>query len=158
MSHFKLDRAFVIPMIMVILFDQSSKFVAQQKGIVIYNTGVSLGLFTLVPRMFLTVALLALLIGVALIFRSIWQQIPLASGLFFGGGISNLLDRLIAGGVRDWLPIPLMTIHNNLADYAIGLGLVTMIFLTLRQTYVIETTKDTSASHQEMADLEDEDP
>lgn len=33
--------------------------------------------------------------------------------------MSNLLDRLVYGGVRDWLTVPVLGLKNNLADWAI---------------------------------------
>jgi len=39
------------------------------------------------------------------------------SGIFFGAGISNIVDRLFFGGVRDWLLIPVVGWRNNVADY-----------------------------------------
>ncbi|MBU0978365.1 MAG: signal peptidase II [Patescibacteria group bacterium] len=49
-------------------------------------------------------------------------------GLFLGGGLSNLIDRIIWGGVRDWLSVPLMGMQNNLADWAIAIGLGGLLF------------------------------
>lgn len=148
MSHSKLPLIFWVSLVVIVIADQATKFWAEQQGMVIYNSGISLGLFTLVPNILLSLGLVFLLVGVGIVFRSIWSQIPLAGGLFFGGGISNLIDRGIIGRVRDWLPIPLITIHNNIADYAIGLGLISMIVVTLRQAYLEEVHQDMMTAKQ----------
>jgi signal peptidase II len=43
-------------------------------------------------------------------------------GLIVGGALSNLLDRLTVGAVRDFLPTPLVVF--NLADLAVVVGLL----------------------------------
>lgn len=50
------------------------------------------------------------------------------AGLFLGGALSNLLDRIISGAVTDYLNIFTATI--NLADIAIILGIALLIFST----------------------------
>lgn len=47
-----------------------------------------------------------------------------ANGAVLGGGGSNVLDRFLSGAVRDPLRIPFTSLHNNLADYAIFLGVI----------------------------------
>lgn len=52
----------------------------------------------------------------------VWGWVSL--GALLGGGTSNVFDRLFSGAVRDPLQIPFTPIHNNLADYAIFLGVI----------------------------------
>ena len=47
---------------------------------------------------------------------------PWIVGLLVGGALSNLLDRLTVGAVRDFLPTPLVI--YNLADLAVIVGLL----------------------------------
>jgi signal peptidase II len=112
----------------VLVIDQLSKWWATQQGWVTYNSGVSLGwgaeLSTLFPVMLLAIS--------AVLFIWFWRMyspnLPAWGGVFFGGVVSNVLDRFFFSGVRDWLPLPFVNIHNNLADWAICLAL-TYLFL-----------------------------
>jgi len=47
-----------------------------------------------------------------------------AWSLIWGGGLSNWLDRVIYGGVRDIWPIYATNLKNNLADYALTFGII----------------------------------
>jgi len=44
--------------------------------------------------------------------------------------VSNFFDRLLMGGVRDWLPI--WSLKNNLADWSIFGSLLLIIILTIK--------------------------
>jgi len=123
---------------MVILFtiiiDQVTKFVAGLSNLVTLNSGISFGWLSIIPAGLLTLILMVLLLSVWWVTRSDWATHPLAMGLFIGGSVSNLIDRAVLGGVRDWLPLPMITLHNNVADYAIGIGLL-MLIIRHWQTY-----------------------
>lgn len=60
----------------------------------------------------------------------------LALSLFIGGGTSNLLDRLLHGGyVVDFINIgigPVRTGIFNVADVAISLGMILLVFCEIR--------------------------
>ena len=87
----------------------------------VVNHGVSFGLFS--TQMNTWVAVFFPLIF--LIFAwSLLKKYPIVLGLLQGGAISNLLDRLLYGGVCDWLPVPILGLRNNLADWAIVIALV----------------------------------
>lgn len=97
-------------------FDQLTKYLAHDYGIVQYNGGLSFGLANGWQLSFLiSVALVALFF--------VFKKMSLPGwfwSLFFAGTISNLLDRLLYNGqVRDWLPVPLIDVVNNLADWYI---------------------------------------
>lgn len=49
-------------------------------------------------------------------------------GLFLGGAFSNGIDRVVWGGVQDWIPLPLVSLQNNLADVAIAIGVLVLIY------------------------------
>lgn len=51
--------------------------------------------------------------------------------LIWGGGLSNWLDRLILGGVRDFWPIWGTDLKNNLADYFLTVGIVWLMINSL---------------------------
>jgi len=69
-----------------------------------------------------------LITGLAgLIFWKFWPQHPVAATLILAGAISNLIDRIVWGGVIDWLSVPIFNLKNNLADWAIFVGLSWLI-------------------------------
>lgn len=43
------------------------------------------------------------------------------------GGVSNLVDRLLFGYVRDYWPLPMLNIYNNLNDWLITIGVIVFI-------------------------------
>jgi lipoprotein signal peptidase len=117
----------ILIILAVISADQVTKALAEAGGKTSLNPGISFGWLGAWPAPLLSLGLLTLIIGSWIIYKHIWQRIPVAAGLFLGGAVSNIIDRLYWSGVRDWLPIPGTAIHNNLADYAIGVGLLLMI-------------------------------
>lgn len=129
------NNSFIKTLLAVIFLDQISKFLAGRESSVLLNEGVSFGLFTLLPSAALTVLLFLMIAAVWYPYRFAWKRQPIASGLFFGGGIANLLDRMYLGGVRDWLPVPFLNLHNNIADYAIAIGLIWLLIFGLRKSY-----------------------
>lgn len=65
--------------------------------------------------------------------RWFWQ-------LLLAGAVSNLIDRVWWGGVRDWLPVPWLSrlpwlglgLKNNLADWLIVIGVVGWVIIESR--------------------------
>ena len=57
--------------------------------------------------------------------RLIW----LPTGMLFGGAIGNIIDRVRAGAVTDFVKLPLGWPPFNLADAAITLGVVIFVLL-----------------------------
>lgn len=111
----------------VLFFDQVSKHIATaNQSQVILNTGISFGLVADSPLIsFIS-------IGVLLVLLWWWKQQPSISlALIWAGGLSNLLDRWQWQGVIDWLPIPFTSLHNNIADIAIFVGLGWWAYTTL---------------------------
>lgn len=120
--------------IAVIVADQVTKFLAGSWGWVSLNGGISFGLLENVPSYVLSLSLLIMIFVSWVVYRRAWQKEPLAAGFFLGGAVSNLIDRILWSGVRDWLPLPGTNLHNNLADYAILIGLALLIVHTFVHT------------------------
>lgn len=116
----------------ILFLDQISKYWATPQ----LNDGIAFG--TQVPLGLLVVLVTVLLISLAsLLWQAIRQQntpLVLSLSLILGGGISNVIDRVWWGGVRDWLPVPLLSLHNNVADWAVVIGtLGVLVTLLLAQ-------------------------
>lgn len=93
------------------------------------NHGVAFGLEaghgTLVA-IFVGLALLGLLVYFAT--HASRRLVWLATGLLLGGALGNLLDRVRAGSVVDFIQLPLGWPPFNLADAAIVLGVALLAF------------------------------
>lgn len=127
------QQVFLSSVLGVMVVDQLSKSLAASNGAgLLLNTGISFGWFTesvTVPLLF--AVLIGIIIGLSFHY---WPRFPLAFGLFFGGVMSNVLDRMIHGGVRDWLPVPFFELYNNFADWAIVIGIIILIQQTVSQS------------------------
>ena len=94
------------------------------------NHGVAFGFL---PGRHLVVSLLvgaALLILVVYFARHLDKPlIWLPTGMLLGGALGNILDRLRAGSVTDFVKLPLGWPPFNLADASITLGVLLLFFL-----------------------------
>ena len=101
-----------------------------------WNTGINFGLFANNGEIarWVLIAVAVLMSGfIAFWMRSEVRAIALISaGLVIGGAVGNAIDRLIYGGVADFLNVTCCGIRNpfsfNVADIAIFLGLLGIIF------------------------------
>lgn len=98
-----------------------------------HNEGVAFGLAggSGAPLVVVTVAAL----GVVLYLFSRNPARPMmwiATGLLAGGAIGNLIDRIRAGAVTDFIELPHWP-PFNLADCAISVGVVLLVFIYLRE-------------------------
>lgn len=123
----------------LILVDQITKLWATQADLVSLNQGVAFGMS--LPPVLLMIVTTLLLFGVG---WGWWQWAKpnrndqtltkdqfvqmVGYSMILAGGISNLIDRLTWGGVRDWLPIPMTSLHNNLADWLIVFGCSALVW------------------------------
>jgi len=101
------------------------------------NTGVSFGLFNEAPPWLLVGITLAIVL-MLLVWASRERQsiTGVALGLIIGGALGNMLDRLRHSGVTDFLDFHIGGIHwpaFNLADTAIVLGVLLLLFDTFRR-------------------------
>lgn len=121
----------------VIVSDLLSKEWATSQGFVSINPGVSFGLGEGSSPAFMVVLIT---MGMAVIgwwasrewTHWHWSQ-RCGVALLLGGGCANLVDRLLSGGVRDWLSLGVFQIQNNLADWAIALGITIWMGRELQQ-------------------------
>lgn len=94
------------------------------------NDGIAFGALAGYAGVALVAALsLALVLFVAL--RGEPRHWPLY-GLVLGGGLSNLLDRLLRGHVVDFVDLPRWPVFN-LADAAISVGVLLLVLSLMRE-------------------------
>jgi len=110
----------------VISADQISKFSINKLGFVINcNKGIAFGLGQDVTA--IAIAVLIVVFGLLIYEKQQLTKISLA--LIFAGGVSNLIDRIFVGCVRDFIKVGFWPAFN-LADSAITVG-VLLFLLTL---------------------------
>jgi len=119
----------------VIGVDQATKWWVSQVGSMNSNTGLAFGLGQWLDARSLAFCLLVLIVAVTWKTRQELGKQPVVAGLFLGGAVSNIIDRLISGGVKDWLTLPGLPLTNNLADWAITLALVIGLYEYIKQKY-----------------------
>ena len=121
-----------VSVLLVVGLDQGTKWlmtISQLLGWqMVLNTGISFGWLGSLPQDVFSLVVFGFLILAVVVGWRWWLRTPVLSGMFFGGGVSNLIDRVWLGGVRDWLPIPFFPLHNNLADWAVVLGILGCIW------------------------------
>lgn len=91
-------------------------------SISVINQGISFGLF----QSPLWIVHLVLFVGLFLFFWRESASHPIPYGLILGGSISNIVDRILFGGVKDWIHLP-YGMTNNIADWAIFFGVCILI-------------------------------
>lgn len=118
--------------ISTLFLDQLSKVLATDYFEVVFNAGISFSWLQQLPTNFLTAVLLILAVAFLLILKNEWLKYPGLSGIFWGGAVSNLVDRILFGGVQDWLPLPWLGVTNNLADVFMSGALALIMLRELR--------------------------
>ena len=103
--------------------------------VLVYNTGISFSLFQM--NSYSGQLILASLGGLIVIFLFIWllklKNVfhSLALGLIIGGALGNIFDRIIRGGVIDFIDLHILDYHwpaFNFADSAIVVGALGIIY------------------------------
>jgi len=112
----------------VVIVDQLSKYEAAQYGLESLNTGISFGLLGDQSQFVSSAILVSFAVLGILAIKHYTKFHPKLIGLFIGGALSNILDRFLFGGVRDWLPVPILQMKNNVADWAIFVAVILLLY------------------------------
>ncbi len=115
--------------------DQFTKLIAPMYFELVPNHGISFGWLSQLPTQVVTMGLVFIAVWIAYGLRREWQRNQLVAGLFWAGAISNLLDRILFGGVSDWITLPYVEIKNNLADFYLFIALLLLFIKELRARY-----------------------
>ncbi len=162
----------VVSAILVLILDQATKAMIRQwvdyqaeievipgffSIVHIYNTGIAFGLFQGQSGLITILGLLALGVNLA-IFWGEWKKNPVLTldvygmGLILGGALGNLVDRLAAGKVTDFLLFSLGSYHwpaFNIADSGITIGILMILFVGFFHSTPEEKQMDSENQDQE---------
>ena len=100
--------------------------------VMVWNEGISFGMFQNGGTMFLIIAttIVSLLFAIWLSRTTGWLQ-SISLGMVIGGAMGNVIDRLHFGAVVDFLNFHVMGWHYpafNVADSAITIGIALLVF------------------------------
>ncbi len=122
------------PLIFVI--DLLLRFVVRDSIYCIQNDGIAFGISIFNEEFVEFLMLLILLIFIMLtfwkgkLFQPSYRYFPFV-WLF---GVINFVDRMIYGSICDYVFLPIIKIHFNLADFAITLIILIVIFIEFTKT------------------------
>jgi len=99
----------------------------------VWNRGVAFGLFSSADaaNLVFSLATAFALVVVLYLSRRADTITRLGYGLIFGGGLANLVDRAVFGGVLDFIDLHVGGLHwpaFNVADLAITIGVIVLLF------------------------------
>ena len=118
---------FVIPA--VIFLDQISKIIARNYFMVSFNAGLVLGLDTGKFGSFI-IPLITLCALLFILYKEKNNEHKFALSLILGGGLSNLIDRVFVGCVRDFIRIGIFP-SFNFADSTITVGVFLIFYILI---------------------------
>lgn len=129
----KISRDFLLG-ILVLAADQWSKKSAMDAGMVTINRGGALGIqFSgfasrlLDWNQVLTAVSIILLVWIFKQMKKWGDQERNWGYLIIFAGVSNIIDRVIWGGVRDWVELPFFGMKNNLADMFLTASIIGLL-------------------------------
>lgn len=141
----KIIKLVVIVSLIVVLLDQGSKFLAIKylPDVITENTGMAFGFNDgNVKNIFLTIIILFIIVS---FLRNQKNELDtktiVAVSLAFGGGISNLLDRIFRGGVLDFIQIWKFPTFN-IADICVCVAWILLIVFLIIYTNKKDVIKD----------------
>lgn len=115
----------------IIAFDQATKYFAPTWfSTIVCNSGFAFGAY----QGFLNglIAAFVLLLVIYVFVKNSSADILFGLALVIGGGASNIIDRLVRGCVLDFIDLKIWPAFN-LADAAITIGVVILIFSLIKE-------------------------
>lgn len=97
--------------------------------IYVENTGVAFGMFSNLRWLFVVITGIVIVIFIVMLFKGGYKSklFSISASLIIGGGIGNLIDRILYGFVVDYLQLSFFSPVCNFADYCITIGTVLLV-------------------------------
>ncbi|MDB4257485.1 signal peptidase II [Arcobacteraceae bacterium] len=142
-----LKKLFITTGLFILLFliDQYIKFLFvdgfEQKGecislILVYNYGVAFSMFSFLEGnlKYIQIAIMLGIILYLVLNRDLFRLYYIPAGLIIAGGVSNIYDRFIHGGVVDYIywHCGFDFAVFNFADVIINIGVVLILFINYK--------------------------
>lgn len=122
----------------VIIVDQVSKFFVNKLGLnFACNKGIAFGIGR--DATLLALAVLVIVFGLLVLAKE--RYLKIAFALVFAGGLSNFIDRLLIGCVRDFVKVGSFPAFN-LADATITIGVMAILLVYLGAVKVKDVSVD----------------
>lgn len=108
------------------------------------NRGVAFGMFQNMRWIFVAVTSILLFAIIFYMFRKrpSGKLFYVSAGLIIGGGIGNLIDRIVLGYVIDYLSLSFFSPVCNFADYCITIGVILLVIYVLFFTDTFKSKKE----------------
>lgn len=97
--------------------------------IYVENTGVAFGMFSDLRWLFVVITGIVIVAFIVMLFKGGYKSklFSISAVLIIGGGIGNLVDRVVHGFVVDYLQLSFFSPVCNFADYCITVGTVLLV-------------------------------
>lgn len=101
--------------------------------IYVENRGVAFGMFSDMRWFFVVITSIVIIAFIVMLFKGGYKSklFSISCALIVGGGIGNLIDRLMYGFVVDYLQLSFFSPVCNFADYCITIGTVLLVIYLL---------------------------
>ncbi len=108
------------------------------------NRGVAFGIFQDMRWVFVIVTSIMLFLMIFYMFRKRpkGKLFYICAGLIIGGGVGNLIDRLIHGYVVDYLALSFFPPVCNFADYCITIGVILLVIHIIFFSDMLKSSKE----------------
>ncbi len=128
----------------VISYGETSRFISEVFSffnlVLVWNRGVSFGMFSNHPEWMPIILTLVALAITAVMLSWLWKAenklSAISLGLVIGGALGNVIDRIRFGAVIDFLDFHFFGFHwpaFNIADAAIFIGVALLLFETIME-------------------------
>ncbi len=97
------------------------------------NSGVAFGMFSNMRWIFVVVTGIVIIAFIVMLFKMGRESklFSISAALIIGGGVGNLIDRIVLGYVVDYLQLSFFSPVCNFADYCITAGTVLLVVYLL---------------------------